>query len=257
MDLPDCTTYQPADSEYVFAVLRDLHRFQTCGRRDLSLDTLVFDWELDSEFGGWKDIARGMNWFWGIDYSWNEWRSVLVPASDKRLRDVCDFIARKARRPIIQPLHLLGHECMPAGAFLAVRSSLQRAGLKTGHLTPSTPLADCRYTLMMASQVSRLAPGMLPVPEVVHPLSVIGILGMVIGLPAAAVGIVLIAMAVAEGSWIAACGGGIALAVFPASMALYYTRPLSVTFGPLRTFGDLAKALAAPRSGAQQLTTDH
>jgi len=104
---------------------------------------------------------------------------------------------------------------------------------------------------MVASQVSLLAPGLLPIPRIVFPLATVAALGMLIGLVSAAVGIVLFILAIEEGSWLAAACGGVALVIFPASLALHqYARPLSVSFGRLSTFGDLAKAIASKDDGS-------
>lgn len=133
MDVHYPTIGAPATPEYVLAVLRDMHRQQSQYDPDadrgavLSFGTTVSEWRDACDLLWWRELGRGNNQLWGISCSETEWQSVLEPASQKSLADVCQLIARRAMRPVIRPSRLLGSTCAPAGAFLTIRCCMRQA----------------------------------------------------------------------------------------------------------------------------------
>ena len=89
---------------------------------------------------------------------------MLAPAGQRTLRGLCEFIAEGALRPAIEPLRILGGSCLPAGAFLAIRSMLREAGADADRVMPSTPLDEFarHYPGVFLGPISRLAPNTLP-----------------------------------------------------------------------------------------------
>ena len=106
------------------------------------------------------------------------------------MRDVCELIAKDSMRPAIEPLTILGKPCLPAGAFLAIRSLLHDAGADTDSIRPSTPLGDyTRHHLdVFLGPISRLAPNALPPVRMSTPWYDLSAGGILIGLLAMAVG---------------------------------------------------------------------
>jgi hypothetical protein len=243
MDAHYPTIDQPATPEYVLAVLRDMQRQRAQYRIDeddgtsWTMETTIDEW---CDFG-WPKLGRALNEFWGINCSDAEWRAVLEPEDQKRLGDVCELIARYARREVIRPVRLFGCICRPAGAFLTVRSLLREAGASVEEIAPSTPLAAYtrRYAQVFLGPISQLAPGALPLVRVRNPMYDAGLLGSFFGL-------VIVA--------ISGCSGLTLLAIIGAAMfvtgwaltwiAACWMLPASVEFGELRTFRDLAQALS-------------
>lgn len=247
MDAHYPTIDEPATVDYVLAVLRDEHR-QQCRYDDmadskvsLSIETTVEEWREACDLVGWRELGDGLNQIWDIACSEAEWRAVLKPARRRRLADVCELIARHATRRRIRPSRLLGRDCAPAGAFLTIRSLLREQGEDVDDLAPSTPLAELtrHHAWLFLGPISRLAPGTLPPVTIRFPRAyrssgcgvMVGGLFVLTGTfsgfyPLTLVGVPLLAI-----SWLLAW-------IAPRSIL-----PMSVEFGELRTFRDLAAAI--------------
>lgn len=235
---------EPASPDYVLSVLQDEHR-QRCAYDPesvrslvLSFETTVQEWREACDLLGWRAIASAFNATWHLTCSDSEWYDVLEPANQRRLRDVCQLIAARVTRPAIRPARLLGTTCASAGAFLTIRSLLSDAGAPADEITPSTPLAPYtrQFTEVFLGPISRLAPGALPPVRIRGPVArTVGLAGLVLGLAGLAVDRYLFTF------WLTIAS----VALFAASYALVWYAakrmlPESVTFGDLRTFGDLA-----------------
>lgn len=262
------TTYptvdEPATSEYVLAVLRDMHQ-QQCQYGDaeadpdfvLCLDTTVAEWREACDLLPWRELGRAYNQIWGIACSDTDWHAVLEPAGQRRVEDVCQFIAAHVVRPTVRPSHLLGGTCVRGGAFLTIRSLLQDAGAPASEIAPSTPLAPYtrRFPHVFLGPVSRLAPGALPPIRIRTPVYDIGMAGIIVAMACMLIG---------------ECGGVHLLTFLGAVMlascyavtwyATQYLLPSSVEFGQLQTFRDLAIVVAegssVTRGGAPDAQSD-
>lgn len=247
MDAHYPTMDQPATPEFVLAVLRDMQRqksrysVEEDDGTSWTFETTIEEWRQYTEFFGWPKLCQALNHDWGIDCSDAEWREVLEPEDKKRLRQVCDLIARHARRAVVRPARLFGCLCTPAGAFLTVRSLLGEAGASVEEIAPSTPLASYtrRYAHVFLGPISRLAPGALPLVRVRNRGYDAGLLGSFAGL-------VLFAVSACSGSPLfAVAGAGMFIAGWALTwIAACWMLPTAVEFGELRTFGDFAKALS-------------
>ncbi|RLS52879.1 MAG: hypothetical protein DWH91_15545 [Planctomycetota bacterium] len=242
------TVDQPATPYYVLAVLQDMHR-QQCQHDPeadpdmvLSLATTVADWRNACDLVGWEELGRAHNDLWGVCITDSEWKEILEPAHNKRLEEVCELVASRITRPVIRPVRLLGGNCLPAGAFLTIRSLLCQAGERfASEIAPSTPLAPYarRYASVFLGPVSRLAPGSLPLVRIRTPVYDTAVWGILLAIVSLFVG---------------ACTGFhsmvvIGLILYGTCYALtwYAARclfPASVEFGELRTFRDLAVVVA-------------
>lgn len=238
----------PATPEYVLEVLRELHRVMGIWGDPsvrLSMETSVKEWRIDCDLEGWKLLGRGMNEFWEIDCPDAAWREVLEPAKEKTLRGVCELIAKNAKRPQIHPATYFGRECAPAEAFLTILAMLRRAGIDVKNVAPSTPLDyyAWRHLKEIAQVVWRLAPGSLPALQVKDRIRDKTVCAFLLAWPMMFAGF---------------CGGLPLLIIVGVSMALIamaalylwlpYHKPEHIAFGELRTFRDLAMAVATHSS---------
>ncbi|WP_165219941.1 hypothetical protein [Aquisphaera insulae] len=247
------TDLVPATPEYVLDVIRDSHR-QQC-RFDpeadpsvaLTFETTVAEWRDACDLVDWRRLGRALDQEWRLGRPDASWRAVLEPARSQTLRDVCEFIATGASRPVIRPLTTLGRSCRPAGAFLAIRSLLREAGTDVDQVSPSTPLHDYtrRHPAVFLGPISRLAPNTLPAVGVSMPwyeassfaIPCIGLLLLIAGLflgPGWTIAGVVVFLVGWAGSWLTA---GLP--------------PERVEFGDLRTFRDLARCLAESGDGQE------
>jgi len=242
----------PASPEYILDVIRDSHR-QQCQYDseadpgvELTFETTIAEWRYACDLLGWRRLGRALEGEWKLGRRDSDWREILEPARKRTLGDVCRFIASGAVRPTIKPLNILGATCRPAGAFLAIRSLLREAGVDADSVAPSTPLHEYtrRYPDVFLGAITRLAPNTLPpVRFVVSGWFCMVELGVVLGFMAAAIGWVV--------SPLATAGGVVAIASWMTGRVVARSTPLfGVEFGGLRTFRDLAVAIA---EGAQAI----
>ena len=130
---------------------------------ELSFDTTVDAWLLAMNAGrwDWDELHTLLYWLFDTDFSERDCIRVLTPYEKRTLRGVCELIASKAAAPELKPVRMLGKECAPAGAFLALRSALAEAGVDVSYLSPSTLVAwyFAEYPEQMFREIVRLGPG--------------------------------------------------------------------------------------------------
>jgi hypothetical protein len=252
----------PASPDYVLEVLRDSHRHQ-CSYDpeadpsvELCFGTSVAEWRNACDLVGTKKLAEALNDIWGLTIASSEWEAELEPAKLRTLRDVCGLIASHTQQTRALSAGHLGASSRSAGAFLAIRSLLVRAGADPIAIRPSLPIAEVarRFPQVFLGPISRLAPGRLPTVVINTPaynaalvtfgLAVMGLLGLSLArwfgfadwYPTLAAAFAVVAALGYLGTWIAARLLG----------------PTEVRFGSITTFRDLAEAIAAdgPRTEA-------
>jgi hypothetical protein len=244
-----------ASPDYVLEVLRESHRHQ-CSfdpeadpTVELSFGSSVAEWRNACDLLGTKKLAEALNDIWGLTIPSSDWQAVLEPARSRTLRDVCGLIASQAQQARMLNAGHFGASSRSAGAFLAIRSLLLRAGADPGTIRPSLPIAELarRFPRVFLGPIARLAPGRLPTVVIRTPtynaatatfgLGLVGLLGLSLakwfGFAAWYSTLAAMFAVVAGigylGTWIAARWVG----------------PAAVSFGNVVTFRDLAEVLAA------------
>jgi len=158
----------PVTPEYILASFQEEWRQialpDAQEERELpTFTTTIAQWRDLLDLVDWSRLGRALNEAWGTNFSRQQWREVLEPSRKKTLRGVCDLLASQAKRPLVPPAKLLGHECAAAGVFLAVRSLLLQAGVPDD-LRPSTTLEPVlrKWPKVFQNEIARLCPGGLP-----------------------------------------------------------------------------------------------
>ena len=234
----------PMRPKDVLACIRDSYRFaekldpDSEPGIDLTFESTIDEWRSACDLLGASELGVALNAWFGVAVDDTEWAAVLEPASQRRLRGVCELVSHHAaHRPALRPFPIAGHECLEAGAFLTLRAALIEAGLPAAEVRPSTALTMvARHDLgSLVRVVGKLAPGILPVP----PLQTTW--GMKIVL--ASFIIWLLAPLLGNG-WYA----GVAALTWLAGMVVVSCNHESQApignFAEVRTFGDLARRIA-------------
>ena len=245
MSLTANVTLEPATADYVLSVFRDSHR-QQCeydpeaeSDIELTFDSTISEWRQACDLAAWRPLSKALEDWFNIEIPKSEWKQLLEPAGEKRLRELCDDIARRAERVIVRPKNILGCSCETASAFLAVKELLSQAGADITGLRPHTPLAEFTrlYLGVFLTDIGKLYPGRLPLVSIRAPLyngfmataGLLGLAALICGL-----------FGFQEAASYAALGFAlVALALFPLSRL----KPCAVEFGNLETFRDLARQL--------------
>lgn len=241
-------TYVPASPDYVLSVFCDeLRQYSQLpegvdGNLKLSFETTIAEWRAALDLLPWRELAHGMNQYWKIDCSDEQWQAVLEPEREKRLVDVCELIAQYAVRAVVQPVSIASSSCRTAGAFLAIRSILVEAGAQASEIGPSTPLAPFtrRYAQQFLGAISQLAPGTLPLVHCrLPPVYYAGLISIILGSVLLGIG--------SHGGII--LGWLMGTVLFVGGFLFTENSPRwllydSVEFGELRTFRDMAEVVA-------------
>ena len=244
------TDTAPATAEYVFDLFRDP--------------------AADSPRPAFADVAdepadrhcwpRGSDLGWALDEILrlyipdDELSRALDPLNRRTVREVCEFVAARLTRPVIRPWKHVAGDCLPAGAFLTVRSMFVAAGADPDDITPSTPLAPYLWLYRdLVPDLTRLAPDR--VPPLTEGFSLAGVLCVVL----APVPLFLVMLL---SKW------GIELPVWVLLATIFGALPFTVSgivlqlraerrppLGGLETFRDLAYCLAGQEPRRRIQTT--
>lgn len=168
MDVHYPTLNEPATPEYVLAVLQDrIRQDEEWANLKVTFATTVagaFPLEPEIMWGKTPNLGQILNKCLDIAIPDDEWAHVLEPPKERTVGDVCQLVACYLERPRIRPARVAGVSCLPAGAFLTVRSLLHQAGAKAEEIGPSTPLAPYtrQFLEVFVGPIARLAPGAFP-----------------------------------------------------------------------------------------------
>jgi hypothetical protein len=248
---------RPVTPEYVLEVLRDSYG-QQCEYDPeaepgivLSFDTTVAEWRQACDLLPWRGIADAFNVELGIHCSREQWKAALEPAKRKPLRDVCSLLARHAELPQACPVTVLGSSCLSAGTFFAVRSLLRKAGADVAEIAPSTPLESYtrQHPEVFLGPISRLAPGALPPVKIHHPTYDAAVWGCAAGLLLMMIGACVTFL------WVIVVGAFVFIASYATTWIAAGCGPSRVELGDLKTFRDLATALAQKGTPAVSVDT--
>lgn len=130
---------------------------------ELTTKTTVRAWRDAMDLlAGWT-LGAALNEYFNIVCTPGEWEAVLEPARERRLADVCALIASRAEVPVIEAAEVLGVRCAKAGAFLAVREMLRRAGANVSELRPSSLLTQYSrdYWPRLYNDLTRTSPALV------------------------------------------------------------------------------------------------
>jgi hypothetical protein len=207
--------YEPATPEYVLAVLQETARLQDgdiLGPHD-DISALI-DAYNDIAWPTTKLLSDFMNSTFEVDIPLTEWRAAFPSVRRRKVAELCDFLAPRVRRPVIRPwLHVAG-PCLPAGAFLTMRSALIAAGFPPSTITPSAVLPKSAHSWPdeVIWKLSFLAPGRCRFDVKSYPprAGIVMRSAAVFGLIALLVGLLLSVAGLKSSATIAVCTGGAA-----------------------------------------------
>lgn len=238
---------RPLTADDVLAILVESHHHQVNYDPEaepnvkLTFESTIAEWRDACDLVVWWQLGCGMNGWFKINASDEQWRDVLEPAKESTLRGVCELIVEQgAVGRMLAPVSVFGAECLPAGAFLTIRSLLREHGADVTNLSPSSELAEyARRQPEAFLQLAHIAPNRLPAVRISTPAYNFCAL-MLIGSSILA----CIDMCLGPGIWALIGGLGILFSHAGAWVFSHFP-PRRVWFGDLRTFRDLCRVVAA------------
>lgn len=128
---------------------------------ELNFNSTIKDWRDANDLVEWDKLYPFYNQEFEINATHEEWESVLVPASKKNLKDVCELIAKHKKHKDIQSIKLLGKECLEAGVFKRFKENLEKGKVDATNIKPSSLLSDYldKYLVEIISETIFLSKG--------------------------------------------------------------------------------------------------
>lgn len=135
-------------SDELLEIFKEQHRL--CSPLDIEADesfvlttkTVIRDWRRARDLVNWDELAVFLNKEFKINEPLEKWNSILNPENKKTLGDLCDFLAVTAKKEIINPIKILGDECLSAATFITLKNNLRNKGVDVVNLRPSTKIKD-------------------------------------------------------------------------------------------------------------------
>jgi len=162
-------TEESANAEQILGVMRDYQRLELGvilrGEEILSFDSTVKDWLASFDvYEEWRFFGKFLNKVFQLNIGQQEWQTILRPEGQKKLREVCEFVALRATLPRLNEQRILGGNCRNGSAFLGLRYQLQQKGVVLGAIRPSSKLGDYLrlHSDEIISTIIRVAPGKMP-----------------------------------------------------------------------------------------------
>jgi len=136
------------NSDEILEIFKEQHRL--CSPLDIEADesfvlttkTVIRDWRRALDLVKWNELAVFLNKEFKINEPLEKWNSILNPEDKRTLGELCDFIAKVAEKEIINPIKILGDECLSAATFLTLKRNLKSKGADVTNLRPSTKIKD-------------------------------------------------------------------------------------------------------------------
>ncbi|MEN2486252.1 hypothetical protein AAYQ05_00505 [Flavobacterium sp. B11] len=136
------------NSDEILKIFKEQHRL--CSPLDIEVDesfvlttkTVIRDWRRALDLVKWNELAVFLNKEFKINEPLEKWNSILNPEDKRTLGELCDFIAKVAEKEIINPIKILGDECLSAAVFITLKNNLRNKGVDVGDLGPSTKIKD-------------------------------------------------------------------------------------------------------------------
>jgi len=134
--------YNPQD---VFLILKEQHRL--CAELSLGIPDMVLtenmpiiDWRDASDLKRWRNLSVYLNESWQIEISENEWKKVFEPQTEKKLIGLCKLIAENSVKKKFKSKKIFGNDCLSAGIFYQIKEGLEKRGINTLNLKPSSKI---------------------------------------------------------------------------------------------------------------------
>jgi hypothetical protein len=131
----------------VFEIFKEEHRlcspldFMADAKFELKFDSKVWEWRGCRDLLEWEELSVCLNEQFSIDITRQEWRNVFNPDDEKTIGDICELISKHAMIKEIEPIKILGSECLSASIFLTLKKNLKSKGVNVNELKPSSEIS--------------------------------------------------------------------------------------------------------------------
>lgn len=170
-------------SEEILQILIDFYQFQANfdpevdkGQK-LTFQTTIRDWRRICDLKEPVELAKYYHELFELETNESDLINVLSNGEVNTLKVFCDYLAENATKEEINPTMSMGIKCQEAAIFKTLKNKLEKRGIDTKDLKPSTEFAPFfdKHASELIEVVSKLAPGSLSYYKIKD--NIIGVLG--------------------------------------------------------------------------------
>jgi hypothetical protein len=159
------TKYTP---EEILQIIIDFYNFQSefcleiAREQKLTFQTPIKEWRNTCELLEPNKIAKTYHEFFGLETDQSNLIDIIL-REENTLKVFCFYLAQNATKEKVNPILSLATECLEAAIFKTLKDKLEKKGIDTNNLNPSTKFAPFFYkhSSEVVEIVSKLAPGTL------------------------------------------------------------------------------------------------
>ncbi len=131
---------------------------------ELTFDTTVAEWINICDLFEPRQLGEYFNYFFELNISIENWSSILLPGNIRSLKELCDFIALNAIKPLIKPVKLFGSECESAAIFRYLIERFKEKGIEVKDIKTSSLLEPFAKTNLgiLIEEVNKVNSSTLP-----------------------------------------------------------------------------------------------
>ncbi len=158
--------YQPNEIlEIIRANYRQQQQYDVVLKNyELNFETTILEWRDICDLLDTDQLWKYLNFSFQIDIDYQTWQNILEPEHKQTLKELCEFIALKAEKVIVNPIKLFGQECETAGIFRTLTNRLKNKGIDTSEIKPSSKLETLimKYGTVIIEEINQIDPNVLP-----------------------------------------------------------------------------------------------
>jgi hypothetical protein len=145
--LSNCKMKRKYSAFEIFGIFKEEHRlcspldFMADSAFDLRFDSKIWEWRACRDLLEWEELSDYLNQEFSINITRKEWSSVFNPDDKNSIGDVCNLIAKHALFEEIEPIKILGSDCLSASIFRTLRKNLKSKGVNVDSLKPSSNIS--------------------------------------------------------------------------------------------------------------------
>ncbi len=101
----------------------------------------ILNWRKMNDLDGWVELYKHQNKIFDLSLSQFDWIDAVMPEQEKTVWQLCEFIATHAKKEVIQPVKIMGIDCLSAAIFFSLKKDLAKYGLDVENIKPSSPIS--------------------------------------------------------------------------------------------------------------------
>ena len=217
---------------------------------EITNDLTIRNWIDEMELLNWKELCKYYCQVFEMESYEIEFRKSMLPIKKKTIEDFCEFVSKRAVKPELKSVKLLGRDCEEAGIFKYLKRKLTDENeSKSNEIKPSSKIENYMndFAFKIVEEVNKIHPKILPIikyePNEFEKRNWQLLLSGTIGLVTASI----------FDNWlIAGIGIGLIISGIWMNKIGFKMKPDKFEFEGIETFRDLVELIKEKEHGMQQ-----